>query len=147
MYRARSPSRVQVARAVATWPPGSTRTSRICVFVLMRGNSGTTQIVSIAFKPRPTTSIVLFFKVIFVSYGSPIERFDYIEDIPAWRGRSDRRIFQPRLWKAARGGERRAQDEKPVWRVARAAGAFPDPVFREGKQGSGADSVCRSAGF
>src|SRR5262245_18774627 len=63
MYRAVKPSRAQVVRAVATCPPASTRTSRMWSFVVSCGKAGTTQIVSIAFRPRPTTSTVLFFKV------------------------------------------------------------------------------------
>src|SRR5215510_4680695 len=111
MYRAVKPSRAQVVRAVATCPPASTRTSRMWSFVVGFGKTGTTQIVSIAFRPRPTTSTVLFFKVALsarVQHGSPSERFDYIEDLPAGRGGSDRRILQPRSWKAPRSREWRA---------------------------------------
>ena len=46
-----SPSFAQVVNAVATCPPGSTRTSRIEIFVFGFGKAGTTQIGR-----RPTTT-------------------------------------------------------------------------------------------
>src|SRR5690349_704630 len=70
MYRAVKPSRAQVVRAVATCPPASTCTSRMWSFVVGCGKAGTTQIVSIAFRPRPTTSTVLFFKVALLTKSS-----------------------------------------------------------------------------
>src|SRR5947208_2769538 len=104
--------------------------------------------VSIAFRPSPTTSVVLFSNVaVNSSYGSPSERFDYIEDLSARRSRSDRVVFQPGPWEVTRRRKWRAAHEEPVRRIAGAVSAFPNSLSGTRKPGSGAHSIGRPPGF